>query len=140
MPGDRRIGQARSGSCPAASNSSHKARYAVSLPFARTQPIAFARENLSTSDYRRSPDRPTPKAACPSAHETRPATKDKTAGPNRGARIRFSGADLLAAGATDMTMRTNPSFDPIFLRFAISANNNRATRMVLSNFRNELRV
>src|SRR5438874_4544292 len=101
MPGDRRIGQVRSGPCPAESNLNRKAQYAVSLPFARTQPVAFARENLSRSDCHRLHDRPMPKAAGPSAHETRSATKGKTEGPNPGARIRCSAADsrmVLQAG------------------------------------------
>ena len=50
------------------------------------------------------------------------------------------GADLLAAGATDMTMRANPGFNAIFFRFAISANNNGPTRVVFSDFCDELRV
>src|SRR5438128_10947985 len=93
MPGDRRIGQARSGPCPAGSNSNRKAQYAVSLPFARTQPVAVARENLSRSDCHRLHDRPMPKTAGPLAHETRSATKGKTAGPNPCAKIQCLSAD-----------------------------------------------
>jgi hypothetical protein len=39
-----------------------------------------------------------------------------------------------------MTVRANPGFHAICFRFAVSANDNGATRVVLSNLYNKLRI